>query len=91
MSLFVVSNDGDDDYISVSPVVASLLLKAFKKQHSYWLYKFSLATKKNTSKPTIQQLNKISLLRHRVDYYSGLIDSLTNGIDRCEYQKSKCN
>lgn len=89
--LFLVSNDADDEMIEISPSIARTLVKAFRKQHSYWQYRFLAQKKKMTGKLTIEQLTKISLMENKANFYSALVDDLTGGIDKCEYQKSRCN
>lgn len=89
--LFIVSNDGEDEYIRVSPHVAKILIGAFKKELSYWSYKLSTYRKNTPKKATIEQLNMLNRLERRVNFYSARIAELENGIYNCEYEKSKCN
>ena len=91
MSLFFVSNDADDEMIEISPYVARIIVKGFKKQLSYWQYRYRRLRGKMPTKLTVEQMHKISLTESKVSFYSALVDELTNGIDKCEYQKSKCN
>lgn len=89
MSLFFVSNDADDEMIEISPSIARTLVKAFRKQHSYWLYRYRKLRERTPSKMTVEQMRKISLTEGKVGFYGELVDSLTNQIDKCEYQKTK--
>lgn len=89
--LFVISNDGEDEYIRVSPHVARIVMSGFKKELSYWAYKLSTYKKNTPKKATVEQLNMLSKLERRVEFYSARISELESGIHRCEYQKSKCN
>ena len=91
MSLFFVSNDADDEMIEISPSIARTLVKAFRKQHSYWLYRYRKLREKMPTKLTVEQMHKISLTESKVSFYAGLVESLVNEIDKCEYQKTKYN
>ena len=89
--LFVISNDGEDEYIRVSPHVARIVMSGFKKELTYWSYKLSTYRKNTPKKATAERLNMLSKLERRVAFYSARITELENGIYNCEYQKSKCN
>lgn len=89
--LFFVSNDADDEMIEIPPSIARTLVKAFRKQHSYWLYRYRKLCNRMPPKMTVEDMNKITATRRKMDFYSSLVDSLTNGIDKCEYQKSRYN
>ena len=88
--LFFVSNDADDEMIEISPSIARTLVKAFRKQHSYWLYRYRKLRERTPSKMTVEQIHKLSITGRKVGFYAELVDSLTNQIDKCEYQRSRC-
>ncbi len=88
--LFFVSNDAEEEWIEISPSIARTLVKAFRKQHSYWLYRYRKLRERTPSNMTVEQIHKLSITERKVGFYGELVESLTNQIDKCEYQKATC-
>lgn len=81
--MFIVTNDCNDDFIEVSPVMAHTLEQAFKKELTYWRSKTAKYRNGIGSKPTTEQIATLTRMEQRVCFYSANITRLHDGIVRC--------
>lgn len=83
---FIVSSDYEDQYIEISPYHALILLDAFRKEYSYWVYRTKKYAEKTSKKPTCEQLLTLTKMEKKTAFFERQVRELS---DRIAYAKRR--